>query len=144
MNTTEFEATLIPGLKTSSHHKPCRLSLRAVNHPLVTSEVPQGSFLGPLLYLVYINGLPSKCKFIACLLVDHCLLFVHREMHISSKKTLTTFNPCNVTSRSPSIPIMCGFQSIQMRCHSHLQEEAPNPASIEPINNRPTMQSIWE
>ena len=40
----------------------------------VTSSVPQGSFLGPLLFTIFINDLPNKIKNQCKLYADDCKL----------------------------------------------------------------------
>ena len=46
---------------------------------IVLSGVPQGSVLGPVLFLIFINDLPDSIRSSVCLVADDCVLY--RNIH---------------------------------------------------------------
>ena len=59
----------------------------------VTSGVPQGTMLGPILFLFHINDLPSTVKSQVKLFADDCLFYGEIKSfadHTSSNKTYPT------------------------------------------------------
>ena len=45
----------------------------------VLSDVPQGSVLGPVLFLIFINGLPENIRSSVRLFADDCVLYRNIE-----------------------------------------------------------------
>ena len=64
----------------------------------VTCGVPQGSILGPLLFLIYVNDMPisldSECKLILYA-DDSAILFSHKDPHVISQKLENTLDMCS-------------------------------------------------
>ena len=73
----------------------------------VDSGVPQGTVLGPLLFLCHINDLPDAVKFTLRLFADNCLLYWQiksREDHISLLPDLQNLETWAKTWECVSMP----------------------------------------
>ena len=59
----------------SGHTQQVVLDGQASDPVPVLSGVPQGSVLGPILFLIFINDLPDNIKSSVCLFADDCVLY---------------------------------------------------------------------
>ena len=66
----------------------------------VTSGVPQGSILGPLLFLIYINDLPDMCKSSVYMFADDTKLFRQIKSKVDNQHLQDDINTlCNWSSK---------------------------------------------
>ena len=99
----------------------------------VTSGVPQGTVLGPLLFILYLNELPEGIPSQVSLLADNCLLYWE----------INTINDCQELQKD--INTLCNWESMwQMKisidkCYiMHVTHER-NPLLMTcNMNGRPT------
>ena len=63
----------------------------------VSCDVPQGSILGPLLFLIYVNDMPQAVKLNQFLYADDsCLTYQHRDVNEIEKQLNKDFeNVCD-------------------------------------------------
>ena len=82
MSRKRDTAESILGKKVVRRSPSCRTGddgLEASDPVPVLSGVPQGSVLGPILFLIFINDLPDKIKSSVRLFADDCVLY--RNIH---------------------------------------------------------------
>ena len=102
----------------------------------VTSGVPQGTVLGPLLFLTYINDLPSVVQHSSTkLFADDCLLFKNINSRLDQQmlqKDLTSLEEWEKSWQMEFNPSKCTVIQISKR--------TPSPADY--ILHRETLQTV--
>ena len=91
----------------------------------VRSGVPQGTVLGPLLFLAYINDLPTCTESPVRLFADDCILY----RYIHSEQDTNTLQK-DLDRLALGADLANGFQPDQMLCDEGIKENAfPNSFS---------------
>ena len=75
----------------SDRSQRVRVNKEHSNYSPVSSGIPQGSILGPLLFIVFINDLPENISSTCKVFADDTKLYSSHNNHISIQKDLLTF-----------------------------------------------------
>lgn len=77
LNQLNLDTNILKWIECFLSNRTQFVTANGHNSPLrsITSGVPQGSVLGPLLFLIYINDLPSSLSSNIHLFADDCVIF---------------------------------------------------------------------
>ena len=84
----------------------------------VTSGVPQGSVLGPILFSIFINDLPTRVHSKVCLFADDCILY--RQ----------------VKDQTDTSALQRDLQNLQEWCNEWLMDFHPEKCELLRITNK--------
>ena len=89
----------------------------------ITSGVPQGSVLGPLLFLIYYKDIATVATAMTALFADDTLLF-HPACHGSKTPLVVRFKPIWMPSRP---------ELLTSKCHSILLNQSISVLALTPV-----------
>ena len=108
----------------------------------VTCGVPQGSILGPLLFLIYVNdmetSIDSDCKLILYA-DDSAIFYAHKDPHIISRKLGSVLDKCSTWLVNNKLSLhlgktecilfgpkrkLSGFKDLSIVCNNHVIKSA--------------------
>jgi hypothetical protein len=102
-----FVCYLILNSYMSNRHFVVKVNTELTGLTPVNAEVPQGSVLGPLLYLLYTADLPtSPHSFTATFVDDTAVVATDSDPATASEKLQTTFLAIQSSSCPPSLPLL--------------------------------------
>ena len=82
----------------------------------VTSGVPQGSVIGPILFLVYINDLPDTVASKTRLFADDTVIYNTSENHQSLQKDLDALQAWEKEWKMEFNPLKCECHDVTRHC----------------------------